>query len=134
MGREAPSRPPSRLVVKLTHFTALAAIVAALSACSDRTSVYRFRYAHAQPAHHPRSESMLFFERELEQRTGGLIQVENYFSGVLGDEREMMDMVATGVLQGTRGGLFVDANRKYSLFLLPFLVEDWDQALRLMVQ
>ncbi len=40
-------------------------------------------------------------------------------------------MVATGILQGTRGGLFPDANPKYNLFLLPFLVEDWDQALRL---
>ena len=74
---------------------------------------------------------MVFFKEELEKRTGGRIQVENYFSGVLGNERDVMDMVATGVLQGTRGGLFVDANIKYSLFELPFLVEDWDQALRL---
>ena len=74
---------------------------------------------------------MEFFERELERRTGGRIEVENYFSGVLGGERELMDMVATGVLQGTRGGLFADASPKYSLFQLPFLVEDWDQALRL---
>lgn len=74
---------------------------------------------------------MEFFERELERRTGGRIEVENYFSGVLGGERELMDMVAAGVLQGTRGGLFADASPKYSLFQLPFLVEDWDQALRL---
>ncbi len=74
---------------------------------------------------------MEFFERELERRTGGRIEVENYFSGVLGGERELMDMVATGVLQGTRGGLFADASPKYTLFQLPFLVEDWDQALRL---
>ena len=75
---------------------------------------------------------MEFFERELERRTNGRIQVENYFSGVLGGERELMDMVATGVLQGTRGGLFVDANPKFALFTLPFLVKDWDEALRLM--
>lgn len=74
---------------------------------------------------------MVFFERELERRTDGKIEVEDYFSGVLGNDREMMDMVATGILQGTRGGLFPDANPKYNLFLLPFLVEDWDQALRL---
>jgi len=74
---------------------------------------------------------MEFFERELEHRSGGRIEVETYFSGTLGGERELMDMVATGVLQGTRGGLFADANPKYNLFLLPFLVEDWDQALRL---
>ena len=74
---------------------------------------------------------MLFFKEELEKRTGGRIAVENYFSGTLGNEREMMDMVATGVLQGTRGGLFVDANPKFVLFMLPFLVDDWDQASRL---
>jgi len=74
---------------------------------------------------------MLFFEEQLEARSDQRISVENYFSGVLGDEREMMDMVATGVLQGTRGGLFADANPRYNLFMLPFLVEDWDQAERL---
>lgn len=75
---------------------------------------------------------MVFFENELEARTGGKIQVENYFSATLGSEREMMDMVATGVLQGTRGGLFADANPKFVIFMLPFLVSDWDQATRLL--
>jgi C4-dicarboxylate-binding protein DctP len=74
---------------------------------------------------------MIFFEKELEARSGGRIRVENYFSGTLGSEREMMDMVATGVLQGTRGGLFADANPKYVVFMLPFLIENWDQAIRL---
>ena len=74
---------------------------------------------------------MDFFAQQLHERTDGRIVVENYFSGVLGSEREMMDMVATGVLQGTRGGLFADANPKYALFMLPFLVENWDQAERL---
>ena len=40
-------------------------------------------------------------------------------------------MVATGALQGTRGGGFTNANRKYYIFTLPFLVENWDQAIRL---
>ena len=79
----------------------------------------------------PRSQSMIFFKKELEERTNGAIRVENYFSATLGSEREMMDMVATGVLQGTRGGLFIDANPKFVIFMLPFLVSDWDQAIRL---
>ena len=79
----------------------------------------------------PRSQSMIFFKRELEERTNGAIRVENYFSATLGSEREMMDMVATGVLQGTRGGLFIDANPKFVIFMLPFLVSGWDQAIRL---
>ncbi len=106
-------------------------LVATLCGCAGTSQDFQFRYAHAQPTGHPRSVSMELFERELESRTGGRIQVENYFSGVLGGERDLMDMVATGVLQGTRGGLFADASPKYALFQLPFLVENWDQALRL---
>ena len=33
--------------------------------------------------------------------------------------------------QGTRGGWFADANPKFKLLTLPFLVADWDQAVRL---
>ena len=99
--------------------------------CGAPEAGYLFRYGHSQPPQAPRSQSMVFFERELEQRTSGRIRVESYFSATLGSEREMMDMVATGVLQGTRGGLFADANPKFVLFMVPFLVSDWDQALRL---
>lgn len=99
--------------------------------CAEPESTSTFRYGHSQSPAATRSESMRYFETELERRSNGRIQVENYFSGVLGNEREMMDMVATGVLQGTRGGLFADANPKYVVFMLPFLVENWDQALAL---
>ena len=115
----------------LTGRSIAALLLLAALCCTRDTPTYNFRYANSQPPSHPRSKSMVFFEEELEKRTGGRIQVETYFSGVLGIERDVMDMVATGVLQGTRGGLYVDANIKYSIFELPFLVEDWDQALRL---
>jgi len=72
---------------------------------------------------------MIFFEEELERRTGGRIRVENYFGGILGTEREMADAVAMGALQGTRGGMFEDASIKFNIVLLPFLVESWDQAI-----
>ena len=75
---------------------------------------------------------MIFFEEELEKRTDGKIQVENYFSAILGTEFEVLDMVATGSLQGTRSGGFTNVNKKYNLYMLPFLVEDWDQAIKLM--
>ena len=110
---------------------ALLLLAVGLSSCSGPETVYRFRYANSQPPQHARSVSMVFFEQELENRTNGRIEVENYFSGSLGTERQLMDLVATGVLHGTRGGFYADANPKYSLFELPFLVEDWDQLLRL---
>ena len=93
---------------------------------------YIFRYCHSQPKQHPRSISMIFFKDELEKRTNGRIKVENYFSAVLGTEFEVLDMVATGVLQGTRSGGFTNVNKKYNIFMLPFLVKDWDEALKLL--
>lgn len=107
------------------------ALLAFGTACSESREAYRFRYANSQPAQHPRSVSMAYFKRILEERSHGRIDVENHFGGSLGRERELMDLVALNVLQGTRGGLFFDVTPKYALFLLPFLVENWDQALRL---
>ena len=102
------------------------------SAGAYAQSTYLFRYAHSQPEPHPRSVSMQFFERELEDRSAGRIEVDVYFSGVLGTERELMDMVTTGALQGTRGAFFTDANPRYTIFMMPFLVQNWEQARRLM--
>ena len=93
------------------------------------TDVFLFRYANAQNPTDPRSRSMVYFETELEERTAGRIQVENYFGGILGTEREMADAVAIGALQGTRGGMFEDASIKFNIVLLPYLVEEWDQAI-----
>ncbi len=90
-----------------------------------------FNYCNSQPEQHPRSQSMIFFKEEVERRTNGRIHVENYFSAVLGTELEVLDMVATGALQGTRSGGFIHANKKYYIFMLPFLVDNWDQALKL---
>ena len=46
--------------------------------CGAPEAGYLFRYGHSQPAQAPRSQSMVFFERELERRTAGRISVENW--------------------------------------------------------
>lgn len=104
------------------------------AACNSRpeNSDFIFIYGNEQPEDAIRSQSMLFFEEELEKRSDGRIQVEVFFGGVLGNEREMMDQVTTGLIQGTRGGMFMDASPLYSIYLLPFLVDDWDQMLCLL--
>ncbi len=102
-----------------------------LGGCGVSSKQIVFKYGNEQPEAALRSQSMLFFKKELEERSGGRIQVELFFGGVLGNERELMDLVATGALQGTRGGFFADANPRFNLFTLPFLVDDWDQAIRL---
>ena len=109
-------------------------ILTTFSGCRQESvhNFYIFRYSNSQPEQHPRSRSMIFFKEELEKRTNGKIKVENYFSAVLGTEFEVLDMVATGSLQGTRSGGFTNVNKKYNIFMLPFLVENWDQALKLL--
>ena len=121
---------PRRSAFAAAALTAAAVLSLVAGGCDSGDHMFVFRWAGAQPSQHPRSQSMVFFEQELERRTGGRIQVENYFSGVLGRERDVMDMVATGVLQGTRGGLYADASVKYRLFELPFLFANWDEVLR----
>ena len=110
-----------------TNLILAALFLLALAACgSDR---HVFKYGNAQNKSDPRSVSMEFFKEELEKRTEGRIEVENYFGGILGTEREMADAVATGALQGTRGGMFEDASIRFNIVLLPFLVDNWQQAI-----
>jgi C4-dicarboxylate-binding protein DctP len=85
---------------------------------------YVFKYANTQSDNHPRSKSMVFFKNMLEKASNGKIKVELYFSGVLGKEAEVLDMVKLGTVQGCRGGLFERANKKYLMYTLPFLFED----------
>jgi len=103
----------------------------AVSCGKKESAEYVFRYSNEQSKDALRSKSMIFFKRQLEERSNGRIKAELFFGGVIGSERELMDFVQTGVLQGTRGGFFADANPKFILFTLPFLVDDWDQAQRL---
>ena len=124
--------PATTPLTMLLRALCLALAIFATGCQREDTVEFRFRYSNAQPVGALRSQSMQFFKTALEKRTGGRIAVDLYFGGVLGNERELMDFVATGALQGTRGGFFADANPKFSLLMMPFLVDDWDQAMRLM--
>ncbi|MEO0654757.1 MAG: TRAP transporter substrate-binding protein [Pseudomonadota bacterium] len=99
----------------------------ALFASAAAAQDFTFRYGNAQPETAIRSQSMVFFEEQLEARSDGRIEVETFFGGTLGNEREMMDQVTSGLLQGTRGGFFADASGAFNIYQLPFLVAGWDE-------
>jgi len=98
----------------------------------EAPKVFVFKYANTQTDTHPRSKSMVLFKEQLEKATSGRIKVELYFSGTLGGEAEVLDMVVTGTVQGCRGGLFERANKKYLIYTLPFMFENTDQVIKLM--
>lgn len=106
-------------------FFVVASVVLAGTTASAQD--FTFKYGNAQPETSIRSQSMLFFETELEARSSGRIEVENFFGGTIGNEREMMDQVTSGLIQGTRGGFFADASGAFNIYQLPFLVANWDE-------
>ncbi len=112
--------------MKLTSMTlAIAGLICSGAAVAAQD--FTFKYGNEQPEASIRSQSMVFFETELEKRSGGRIEVENFFGGTIGNERELMDQVTSGLIQGTRGGFFADASGAFNIYQLPFLVANWDE-------
>lgn len=113
--------------MKATGTVLTAVVCLFMTASMAMAQEFTFKYGNEQPESSIRSQTMIWFKEELERRSDGRIAVENFFGGALGNEREMMDQVTSGLLQGTRGGFFADASGAFNLYQLPFLVADWDE-------
>lgn len=85
--------------------------------------VYTMQIGHAQPTTNPRHISLLEFEKMVEEKTKGGLQVEIFPAGQLGSEKEMLESVKMGTIQSLRGGQ-MDFLPKMLAFTLPFLAEN----------
>ena len=77
---------------------------------------------HAQPEGNPRYVSMEKFAKDVEEKTGGHVKVTVYGNGQLGTEKEMLEQVVQGTVQGMRGGQF-DFSPRLLMFTAPFLTQ-----------
>ena len=84
---------------------------------------YTMTVAHAQPADNPRSVSLLQFAADVGAATYGHVKVEVVGDSKLGSEREELEQVVAGTIQGMRGGQF-DFTPRLLMFTLPFLTSD----------
>ncbi len=84
---------------------------------------YTMTVAHAQPEGNPRSVSLLRFAADVEDATYGHVKVEIVGDSKLGSEREQLEQVMAGIIQGMRGGQF-DFTPRLLMFTLPFLTSD----------
>jgi tripartite ATP-independent transporter DctP family solute receptor len=75
---------------------------------------------HAQPDGNPRTVSTDKFAADVAEKTNGHVTVEVYANGQLGTEKEMLEQVVSGTIQGMRGGQF-DFSPRLLMFTLPFL-------------
>jgi tripartite ATP-independent transporter DctP family solute receptor len=121
----------NRMYLQFVRSALFCFVLQFFNSCTMNDKGYVFKYSNEQPETAIRSQSMIFFKQKLEKESDGKIKVDLFFSGILGNERELMDLVSTGALQGTRGGFFNDVNPKFNLLTLPFLVSNWDEASRL---
>lgn len=77
---------------------------------------------HAQPDGNPRTVSMEKFAADVAEATNGHVKVTVYANGQLGTEKEMLEQVVAGTIQGMRGGQF-DFSPRLLMFTLPFLTQ-----------
>ena len=117
-----------RLFLKAMGATAVCLAFAMPASAADFT----FKFGHAQPETSVRHKSMELFKERLEKESNGRIAVSLFGAGKLGNEAELMDMVKMGTVQGTRGGAFAKANKKFLIYTLPFLFKDTDSVLKAM--
>lgn len=82
------------------------------------------KVGHSQPTTTPRHKSLLEFEKMVEERSNGRIQVEIYPSGQLGNEPEMIEAAKMGSIQGVRAGRFDDVATELLVYTMPFLFDD----------
>ena len=92
---------------------------------------YTMMIGHSQPADNPRSISLEKFVQDVQEKTNGHVQVQVFGNGQLGTEKEMLEQVVIGTLQGMRGGQF-DFTPRLLMFTLPFLAQTREEVTALL--
>ena len=99
-----------------------AMVVSVLAGTLTSAAEYEMIVGHAQPEGNPRYVSMEKFAADVEEKTEGAVHVTVYGNGQLGTEKEMLEQVVQGVVQGMRGGQF-DFSPRLLMFTAPFLTQ-----------
>lgn len=92
---------------------------------------YEMIVGHAQNEGNPRYISMEKFAEDVAEQTNGHVTVTVYGSGTLGTEKEMLEQVVYGTIQGMRGGQY-DFSPRLLMFLAPFLTRSREEVTALL--
>ncbi len=98
----------------------------AISATTAAAAQFTMNVGHAQATTSPRHISVEKFKAAVESRTNGGITVTIHPAGQLGNENEMTDSVAMGVLEAVRGGA-LEYLPKITMLSLPLLADNVKQ-------
>jgi len=117
-------------VLMLTALLMLSAVALAedpFAALGD----FEMTVGHAQPEGNPRTISMDWFAEQVAERTNGHVKVTVFANGQLGTEKEMLEQVVFGTIQGMRGGQF-DFSPRLLMFTLPFMTNTREEVTALL--
>ena len=115
-----------KLIALVLALAALCAVMSTVSA--DQT--YTIKLGHTMSTAHPRHLALLEFEKYVEEKTDGKVQIELYPAGVLGSEADMQESMRMGALEAFVGGPFDTISKKLNLFLMPFFFDNQEALMR----
>ena len=129
-GSSSTNTPAASTTAAAAGETAAAGDTAAAAETEDLGD-FTMIVGHAQPEGNPRFVSMEKFAADVEEKTGGHVKVTVYGNGQLGTEKEMLEQVVQGTVQGMRGGQF-DFSPRLLMFTAPFLTQNRAQVTALL--
>jgi len=91
---------------------------------------YTIKLGHTMSTSHPRHLALLEFEKYVEEKTEGKVQIELYPAAVLGSEPDMQESMRMGTLEAFVGGPFDTISKKLNLFLMPFFFDNQEALMR----
>lgn len=116
-----------KLLLMITSVVMLLTVLSGCSATVD-DDVLTIRMAHGIAESSDSGQAIAEIEDLVEEGTNGSIDMQIYGSGVLGSERDTIEMVQAGVLDMAKvGASSIDAFAdEYGIFSLPFMFENED--------
>ncbi|WP_289681814.1 TRAP transporter substrate-binding protein [Romboutsia ilealis] len=119
--------------MKLKKLGILFAVIVSLaivgySSRNDDNGVIHMKLAHNMSEDHPIHKSLSEFERLVEEKSKGTIDIEIYPNGVLGSEREMIELTQTGAIDIAKvsTGALESFEQQYTAFGIPYIFDNLD--------
>ena len=117
-----------RVVALTIAMVSLISCMLVPGAFADQT--YTIKLGHTMSTSHPRHIALLEFEKYVEEKTEGKVQIELYPAAVLGSEPDMQESMRMGMLEAFVGGPFDTISKKLNLFLMPFFFDNQEALMR----
>jgi tripartite ATP-independent transporter DctP family solute receptor len=129
---------PMKKLISLISFVLLLTVSTGCSAiqtsATNSEKNFEFIISSNQPDSHPTVIALKNFAKSLEEVSNGTMKADVYSSGVLGSDRETLELVQFGVVDMTAVGVStIEAYEKtYSTFSVPYLFDNKEHYYRVM--